>query len=80
MLMLPFLFHFAFVFRCLLCAFLYFSVQSLSQSHRSKSFYVMEQNKRQKCLPAIRMPSVSGLEILGQRWMTRDFQLSFVQA
>lgn len=48
-----------------------FSVPSLSQRHRSKGFYVMEQNNRQKCILAIRMFSVTGPEMGGQRWMAR---------
>ncbi len=71
---------FCFVFRFLLHPVFYFSVQSLSESYRSKGFYVMEQNNRQKCILAIRMSSVSGPEMVGQRWMVRGIQLSCVQA
>lgn len=71
---------FCFVFRLLLHPVFYISVQSLSESLRSKGFYVMEQNNRQKCILAIRMSSVSGPEMVGQRWMARGIQLSCVQA
>lgn len=77
---LSFLALFHFVFSILLHPVFYFSVQSLSQSHRSRVFYVMEQNNRHKCILAIRMSPVSGPEMVGQRWMARGIQLSCVQA
>lgn len=59
---------FCFLFLDFCSMHFYFSVQSPIQSYRSKGFYVMEQNNRQKCILAMRMSSVSGPEMVGQRW------------